>query len=130
MHATNEALALAWLYLDRPRRTERVLRGLGHVLVVVYVLWDVVTFGAWVFGEYLYAPAVLTPPVLGPPVAVAAFYLLPAPAVGVTVRVRRLEACLVASPDRTPLSVAGTEGHNTLPHHYRITNELRGSGPE
>ncbi|PSQ39166.1 hypothetical protein BRD13_04055 [Halobacteriales archaeon SW_5_70_135] len=98
MHATNEALALAWLYLDRPRRTERVLRGLGRVLVVVvYVLWDVVTFGAWVFGEYLYAPAVLTSPVLGPPVAVAAFYLLPAPAVGVTVRVRRLEACLVAS---------------------------------
>jgi len=85
--------ALARLYLDRPRRTERVLRGLGRVLVVVYVLWGVVVFGAWVFDEYLYAPAVLTPPVLGPPVAVAAFYLLPAlAAVGVTVRVRRLEA--------------------------------------
>lgn len=84
--------ALARLYLDRPRRTERVLRGLGRVLVV-YVLWGVVVFGAWVFDEYLYAPAVLTPPVLGPPVAVAAFYLLPAlAAVGVTVRVRRLEA--------------------------------------
>jgi len=85
--------ALARLYLDRPRRTERVLRGLGRVLVVVYVLWGVVVFGAWVLDEYLYAPAVLTPPVLGPPVAVAAFYLLPAlAAVGVTVRVRRLEA--------------------------------------
>jgi uncharacterized membrane protein YccF (DUF307 family) len=85
--------ALARLYLDRPRRTERVLRGLGRVLVVVYVLWGVVVFGAWVFDEYLYAPAVLTSPVLGPPVAVAAFCLLPAlAAVGVTVRVRRLEA--------------------------------------
>jgi len=79
-----------WLYLREPRRVERVLRRLGRVLAVVYVLWGATLLGAWTFGIHLAGvPGVLTPPVHSPPVVVAAVYVVPAVvALGLTRRVR------------------------------------------